>query len=170
MRKRAPGASLARRSWKRGVRRASRRVRKRALSAWRDASSTSRVGAAVVLGHGETIVEPVLPGTNRAAIEAKVDVLAHPGLISEQDARLAAERGVFLEISGRKGHSFTNGHVAQISRRVGARLVFGSDSHAPGDLLPRAQAERIAAGAGLSPDEIAALFQNAEELLGSIVD
>ena len=39
------------------------------------------LGADIVVCHGETIVEPVIPGTNRAAIEAGVDILAHPGLI-----------------------------------------------------------------------------------------
>ena len=49
--------------------------------------------------HGETICEPVAPGTNRAAIEAGVDILAHPGLITEEEARLAASKGVLLEVS-----------------------------------------------------------------------
>jgi histidinol phosphatase-like PHP family hydrolase len=121
-----------------------------------------RLGAEVVLGHGETLVEPVISGTNRAAIEAGVDVLAHPGLISMADARLAARKGVCLEISGRQGHSLTNGHVAAVARAAGARLVFGSDSHIPGDLVPRPMAERIAAGAGLSPGEIKRMFARAE--------
>ncbi|MFH2145937.1 MAG: histidinol phosphate phosphatase domain-containing protein, partial [Candidatus Omnitrophota bacterium] len=61
-------------------------------------------GIKLIVGHGETIVEPVRKGTNRAAIEAGVNILAHPGLITLEDAKLAAEKGVFLEISGRKGH------------------------------------------------------------------
>ena len=44
------------------------------------------LGAAIVVAHGETLVEPVHPGTNRAAIEAKVDILAHPGLITKEEA------------------------------------------------------------------------------------
>ena len=50
------------------------------------------LGAQVVVVHGETIVEPVERGTNLAAIEAGVDVLAHPGLITEEEVRLAAEK------------------------------------------------------------------------------
>ena len=43
-------------------------------------------------------MEPVEPGTNEAAIRSPwVDVLAHPGLITPEEARLAAERGVRLE-------------------------------------------------------------------------
>ena len=121
-----------------------------------------KAGAQVVLGHGESLVEPVLPGTNRAFIEARVDVLAHPGLISKADARLAAKNGVCLEISGRKGHSFSNGHVAQMGRLTGAKLVFGSDGHTVGEYPTRAEAEKIARGAGMVPDEVERLFINAE--------
>ena len=53
------------------------------------------LGARLVLVHGETISEPVAPGTNRAALEADIDVLAHPGLISEEDVVFAGERGIF---------------------------------------------------------------------------
>ena len=75
------------------------------------------LGAEVVLVHGETIVEPVYAGTDRAAIEAGCDVLAHPGLIAEEEAKLAAEKGVLLEITARKGHCRTNGHVAAVARK-----------------------------------------------------
>ena len=36
-------------------------------------------GIKVIVAHGETPVEPVIPGTNRAALEADIDILAHPG-------------------------------------------------------------------------------------------
>jgi putative hydrolase len=121
-------------------------------------------GAAIVVGHGETIVEPVAPGTNRALIEAGVDVLAHPGLIDKADAALAARRGVALEISGRKGHCFTNGYVLRIARLTGAKLVFDSDGHDDGDLPDRRKAECIAFGAGMTTGEVDQLFINAEEI------
>ena len=123
-----------------------------------------RTGAEIVLGHGETIAEPVLAGTNRALIEAGVDVLAHPGLIAETEARLAARKGVCLEISGRKGHCLANGHVLKMSRLTGAHLVFGSDGHQGGDFPTRDHAERIARGAGMNADEASRLFTTAEEL------
>lgn len=124
-------------------------------------------GAKVVLVHGETIVEPVAPGTNRAAIEGGADVIAHPGLISEEDVVLAAEKGVLLEISGRKGHSFTNGYVASLALAHGARLSFGSDGHAPGEYPDRAQAERIMRGAGLDDEQVARVFANCAEFFPS---
>ena len=50
-----------------------------------------KAGAKIVVFHGETVCEPVEPGSNRAAILAGVDILAHPGRIrpESQSARLA---------------------------------------------------------------------------------
>jgi histidinol phosphatase-like PHP family hydrolase len=108
------------------------------------------LGARIVVVHGETVVEPVEPGTNRAAIESPaVDVLAHPGIIAPEDASLASERGVFLEISARKGHSLANGHVVKMALQTGAFTVLDSDAHEPGDLLTPELAEKVALGAGL---------------------
>ena len=43
------------------------------------ANEARRMGARVVNVHGETIVEPVEPGVNLAAVSSKsVDILAHP--------------------------------------------------------------------------------------------
>ncbi len=125
-----------------------------------------RLGAVLVVVHGESPVEPVQPGTNRAAIEAGADILSHPGLITEEDARLAAARGVHLELSARKGHSLTNGHVVQVARRTGAPLVLNTDAHAPGDLITEPFAHLVARGAGLDAVEYAALRGNMERLAG----
>lgn len=108
------------------------------------------LGAEIVVVHGETLVEPVLTGTNRAAIEAGADILAHPGLISKEDAILAAELGVCLEITARCGHNRANGHVVRIAGEVGADMIVGTDSHSPQDLVTDEEALNIAMGAGLS--------------------
>ncbi len=52
-----------------------------------------KLGISYVVVHGETIAEPVEEGTNRAAIEAGVDILAHPGLITEEDVIRARAAG-----------------------------------------------------------------------------
>jgi histidinol phosphatase-like PHP family hydrolase len=109
-----------------------------------------KLGAEIVVVHGETLVEPVITGTNRAAIEAQADILAHPGLISKEDVELAAELGVCLEITARCGHNRANGHVAKIATEVGADLVVGTDSHSPDDLITDEDALKIAMGAGLN--------------------
>ena len=121
--------------------------------------------AQLVLVHGETIVEPVIAGTNRAAIEAGADILAHPGLISAEDVQLAAEKGVFLEITTRKGHSLTNGHVAKMAEKYGAKLVVNNDAHAPGDLVSLEMARKIARGAGLTEAQFEAACQNSFALV-----
>ena len=120
------------------------------------------LGVPLIVIHGETLAEPVAPGTNRAALEADVDILAHPGLITREEAALAKKRGIFLEISARKGHALANGHVAALAREAGAPLIVDTDSHEPGDLITRDQAERVARGAGLSEDEVNTLFANVE--------
>ena len=122
-------------------------------------------GAKLITVHGETIVEPVASGTNRAAIESRVDILAHPGLMTPEDVKLARENGVFLEISGRKGHSFTNGHVVKLAGDTGTELVFGSDTHQPGDLLSYEEVKRVCYGAGLSEAGVDKLFENARKLV-----
>lgn len=110
------------------------------------------LGAQIVVGHGETMVEPVVPGTNLAAIRAGVDILAHPGFISREAAELAAANDVFLELSGRKGHSLTNGYVAKLAEETGALLAINADAHGPGDFLTAEMAEKVALGAGLSTE------------------
>ncbi len=122
-------------------------------------------GAELVVVHGETIVEPVMPGTNRAAIEAGVDILSHPGLISPEDVRLAAEKGVCLEITTRKGHSLTNGHVAKLAQQYGAKLVIDNDTHAPGDLVSLEMARMVALGAGMSEEQFDKARNNSEALV-----
>ncbi|MEZ0328557.1 MAG: histidinol phosphate phosphatase domain-containing protein [Dissulfuribacterales bacterium] len=117
-----------------------------------------RLGAKIVVCHGETIVEPVCPGTNRAAIEAGVDILAHPGMITPEDVQTAADKGIFLELSGRKGHSLTNGHVARLAMKHGAPLVINSDGHAPSDFMTWEFAKKVGMGAGLSMEQIDKLY------------
>ena len=123
-------------------------------------------GARIVVVHGETPVEPVEPGTNLAAIRsAYVDVLGHPGLITEEEAQIAAANGTFLELSARGGHSLTNGHVARIALAAGARLLVNSDTHSPRDILTSELARRVALGAGLDATMADLVLQSHPEQL-----
>jgi histidinol phosphatase-like PHP family hydrolase len=112
-----------------------------------------KLGAKIVVVHGETPVEPVRPGTNRAALEARVDILAHPGFITLEEAELARENNVCLEITSRSGHNITNGHVVRMARLAKASMIVDTDTHAPRDLIDSKRAVEIAIGAGLSPEE-----------------
>ncbi len=124
-------------------------------------------GADIVVVHGETPVEPVAPGTNHAACACEdVNVLAHPGLITPEDALLAVQNHVALEITSRGGHNRTNGHVARIAREAGCRIVIDSDAHAPHDILDKQAKFIVAKGAGLSETECrGALSLNVDKLL-----
>jgi histidinol phosphatase-like PHP family hydrolase len=120
------------------------------------ARASRKAGAEIVIVHGESIVENVPAGTNHAAIESGgVDVLAHPGLLDPKDAALARAHSVVLEISGRRGHSLTNGHVVRLALEAGAELVVDSDAHEPEQLIPFEQARRIALGAGVPVSQLA---------------
>jgi len=119
------------------------------------AKQVKEAGAQIVVVHGETIAENVPPGTNMAAVSCPyVDILAHPGLITMEEAKLAAKNGIYLEISARKGHSFTNGHVAKVANAAGAKLLVNSDGHDTGDLLTPDFARAVALGAGVEESEL----------------
>lgn len=135
------------------------------------ARRAKELAADIVVVHGETIVEPVAPGTNLAAITSEdVDLLAHPGFLTLEEARLAAQRGCLIEITARKGHSLTNGHVARLCREAGALMVLDTDTHDPSDLVPLAFAQRVAAGAGLTEEEtLAATLANPHALLERVL-
>ncbi|MEK6540187.1 MAG: histidinol phosphate phosphatase domain-containing protein, partial [Deltaproteobacteria bacterium] len=127
------------------------------------------LGARLVLVHGETVVEPVSQGTNRAAIEAGVDILAHPGLLTPEDAMLAAEKGVCLELTARKGHSLSNGHVASVAKKIGVDIVLNTDTHSPSDLISDDMAVRIVVGAGLTEGDFMEITKNAEKILQRVL-
>ncbi len=117
-------------------------------------SRARKLGAEIVVIHGETISEPVEKGTNRAAVlNPEVDILAHPGFITEEEVEMAKRNDVYLEITSRASHCKTNGHVAALAKKVGAKMVVNSDAHAPSDLIDTGTALSIAAAAGLSKAE-----------------
>ena len=119
-----------------------------------------RLGAEIVLVHGETPVEPVRPGTNLAALQAGVDILAHPGFITLEEAELAKDSSVCLEITARAGHNITNGHVVRMALQAGAAMVVDTDAHAPEDLIDAKRAVQIAVGAGLRPDQAESIVKD----------
>lgn len=126
------------------------------------------LGALIVIVHGETLVEPVEEGTNRAAIEAGADLLAHPGLIKTEDILLAKDRGVMLEITSRKGHSLSNGYVAKEATKFGVSLSINTDSHSPEDLITKEMARDILIGAGIDGSRLEQVFENSKRFVEKI--
>jgi putative hydrolase len=132
------------------------------------AKEARSMGARIVVVHGETVVEPVPPGTNRKAIEAAVDILAHPGLITEEEVLLARDRKVLLEITARKGHSLSNGHVAALGRKTGAPLILNTDTHTPDNLITQEQGIKVVMGAGLDFGDLEKMIGHSRELLSRL--
>lgn len=133
------------------------------------AKKAKDLGAQIVVVHGETLNEPVIEGTNYAAVNSEyVDILGHPGLITYEEAQIAKESGIYLEISARSGHCLGNGHVANIATEVGNKLLVNTDTHSPDNLITFEKSYEIALGAGLSKKEaMAAIVDNPRELLKS---
>src|SRR4030042_672659 len=101
--------------------------------------------------------------------EKYVDLLAHPGILKLEEARLAAKNGIFLEISSRARHSLTNGVVVNIGREAGVKFLINSDAHSHHDLFRSGMQERVGLGAGLTKDEIEEICsKNQKEFLKRI--
>jgi histidinol phosphatase-like PHP family hydrolase len=133
------------------------------------AKRARKLGAKIVIVHGQSPVEPVIPGTNIESVKLKglVDILAHPGnTLTEEEAVLAKENGIYLELSTRRGHKEGNRHVAQMAMKTGAKLLVNTDSHNETDMITQEQAYQVALDAGLTEEEaIKVVRDNPRELL-----
>ena len=129
------------------------------------ASLARKEGIKIVIAHGETPVEPVTKDTNHLALLADIDILAHPGLISDKDAKLAGERKIFLEVTSRHGHNQANAHVIKQARKFGAKLILNNDSHTPEDIISPKQLIKVGLDCGLTQIEIDKIYQDLKEFL-----
>ncbi|MCE7743295.1 MAG: histidinol phosphate phosphatase domain-containing protein [Candidatus Heimdallarchaeota archaeon] len=125
----------------------------------------------LVVVHGETIVEPVVQGTNEAAVKCPdVDILAHPGILTFKEAKWAEDNEVFLEITTRCGHSLGNGLVAELALKTGAKMVLNTDSHAPRDFISHELRDKTALGSGIPRSMFEEMFvKNPEEIIKRII-
>jgi putative hydrolase len=127
------------------------------------------LGAAVVIVHGETTSEPVPVGTNLAAVNSPyVDILAHPGALTPEEAQLAVKNNIFIELSARRSHKSSNAHVARIGLAAGARLLLDSDAHDEDDLLTQELINDILTAAGITENQQQILERNPRSLLQKI--
>lgn len=118
------------------------------------AHKAKELGAKLVVVHGETTIEPVEKGTNLAAVQSPhVDILSHPGLITPEEALLAAQNNIFLELTSRQGHHLSNSHITTVAQKAGAKLLVNSDAHDSNDLLTPAAATAIAYTSGLTEQQ-----------------
>ena len=129
------------------------------------ASLARKEGLKIIIAHGETPVEPVAKNTNHLALMADIDILAHPGLISDEDTELAKKRGIFLEVTSRKGHRQTNAHVVKQARKIGAKLILNNDSHAPEDIISPVELIKVGLDSGLTQTEIDKIYADIKTFL-----
>ncbi|MDR2811686.1 MAG: histidinol phosphate phosphatase domain-containing protein [Endomicrobium sp.] len=123
------------------------------------------LGAKVVVVHGETIEEVVPEGTNLAAVEAEIDILAHPGHLSDEVALLASKNNVKIEITTKSKHGITNKEVAQIALKSKAKLVIDTDTHEPEHFLTKKLISKVLSDAGLSADFFDEMQKNSLEIV-----
>lgn len=124
-----------------------------------------KLGAKIVVIHGQSPVEPVPPGTNRAGILAGADIIAHPGHITAEDVKLAKDKNVLLEITTRNGHNKTNAHVAKLAKMYGAGLVLNTDTHNPEDLLTWDKINKVLKMSGLNQKDFEIMQENAKKII-----
>ena len=124
------------------------------------ANYARKAGIKVIIAHGETLVEPVIKGTNHAALDADIDILAHPGLISDTDIKLAKKKNIFLELTSRRGHRDTNKFVSERAIKFGAKLILNNDSHEPEDIISPKNLIEVGLKSGLTRGEINKIYQD----------
>jgi putative hydrolase len=134
------------------------------------AKQARKLGAKLVVVHGETPIEPVYRGTNDAALSSgEVDILAHPGWLTPKQAEQARDADIYLELTSRTGHCLANGWVARVGTEAKAKLLVNTDAHSPEDLLTLEKARVVARGAGLDEEGVQkAVLKNPQELLKKI--
>lgn len=124
-----------------------------------------RLGACIVVVHGETPAETVPEGTNLAGILAGADIIAHPGHITEEEVKAAKKHNVCLEITTRNGHSRTNPHVAALALKCNTRMVLNTDSHQPDDLMTDEKIAKALKLSGLSAKDHKVMIENSYNIV-----
>jgi len=127
-------------------------------------------GIKIIVAHGETTMEPVFKGTNRAALGADIDILAHPGFITDQETRIAREKGIFLEVTSRLGHANTNIHVVKQAKKHGAKLILSHDAHQPEDIIPPIKLAKIGLKAGLNQADLEKIARDVQQFIKKTLD
>ncbi|HPP66314.1 MAG TPA: histidinol phosphate phosphatase domain-containing protein [bacterium] len=128
------------------------------------ASLCRQLGAKIIVVHGETLVEPVKVGTNHAALDSDIDILAHPGLLSEDDAKIAAKRNIAIEISTRHGHCLGNGNIVKLWEKYNFPAVLNTDTHSPENLIELNFAKRVLLCAGVEESKLQTIFNTSRNI------
>jgi len=124
----------------------------------------------IVLVHGETNSDNVPAGTNTAALNCEyVDVLAHPGHLSEENALKARENKIFIEITAREMHRAENPEIVKICKKFNLETVINTDAHSASELIDYAKAKEVGLKSGLSEDEVKQANENAKKIFKKFI-
>ncbi|MEW5693825.1 MAG: PHP domain-containing protein, partial [Candidatus Hydrogenedentota bacterium] len=104
-------------------------------------------------------------GTNKEAIIAGADILAHPGHITLEEIKMTIDNNVYLEITARKGHSLFNGYLYKYFQKYNFPVICSSDAHSADDLLTEEMYRKVLIGAGFDKSECNIIEKNARGLL-----
>jgi histidinol phosphatase-like PHP family hydrolase len=129
------------------------------------ANECRKFGAKIIVVHGETLAETVPHGTNLYAVKSGVDILAHPGYLSEEEADIAAQNDVKIEITTRKHHKVANKEVAKIALKKNAKLVLNTDTHIPENLLTKEVVTQTLFDIGFTIDYYDIMQKNSLEVI-----
>lgn len=132
------------------------------------AKDARKLGIKLVVCHGETLSEPVAKGTNLAAVSERglIDILAHPGYITEEEALLAKQNDIYIELSAKPAHKSANKHIVKVATKVEAKLLINTDAHHPDDLITQEKAFKLALSFGLSKEmALKTIIDNPKELI-----
>ena len=136
------------------------------------AKQAKEIGAQIVVVHGETISEPVEEGTNLIAAKCKdVDILAHPGMITNEEAKYCKRNNIFVEITSNPSHSVANGHVKKIGLQEDVQFIQNTDTHRPQNMMKYSEVEKFLFGNGFTKTECEIILQdNVKALLSKIFE
>lgn len=133
------------------------------------AKECRKLGAKVIVVHGETTAETVPVETNLYAVQADIDILAHPGHLSAQEAEFAAKNNIKIEITTRKGHNVTNKEVAEVALKANAKIVLNTDTHTPDNLFSKDIIEKTLTDSGIKLDYYDIMLKNSKEIVSKYI-
>lgn len=124
----------------------------------------------IVLVHGETKGDNVPAGTNNAALNSEfVDVLAHPGHLSEENALKAKESKAFIEITTREVHKSENQEIIKICKKFDLEMVIDTDAHSTHELIDYEDALMVGLNAELTEDDVKKANENAKKIFKKFI-
>lgn len=127
------------------------------------------MGSKCVVVHGEASFERTPKGTNDAAIEHGVNVLAHPSYITKEQVVASLKTGTAFELSARDCYNYANKQIAETVLQNGGKMVINSDSHQIGAMLSKHKVLETAKIANLTEEQLSNLKNDTVDIVHKIL-